>query len=174
MGKPTLKFPTMGPYDTCIPNDAAICIPERCPIFHCGEKFPTRILPSNHTEKMTIDPVKKILDKLNIWYVRMVGGLGMRKGLPDILCCKDGIAVGIECKGDKGKISEHQEHEVMRIIHSGGIALVIRDPGILNWFFRTFEDLKIAAGMAVVDYGAAIHIFDNVGHSVVISSGKKQ
>lgn len=48
------------------------------------------------------------------------------KGTPDLLCCVQGVFVAIEVKGEKGKVSELQQHRLDTIAAAGGIAFVAR------------------------------------------------
>jgi hypothetical protein len=56
-------------------------------------------------------------------------GLG-RAGVPDIIACRHGFFIAIECKAGKGTTTALQERELQRIRDAGGIALVIDETNI--------------------------------------------
>ncbi len=84
--------------------------------------------------------VKKILDKLGIyWFYPVASGYG-RAGIPDIVASLHGRFMGIECKANKGHLTELQVRELKRIEGSRGISLVVDETsmGVLylllsNW-----------------------------------------
>ena len=71
--------------------------------------------------------VRKILDKHGI-YNFMPPGMGLgRSGIPDIIGCKNGKFIAIECKAGKGKVTELQERELVAICNAGGFTFVARE-----------------------------------------------
>ena len=56
-------------------------------------------------------------------------GLG-RAGVPDIIACRHGFFIAIECKAGKGTTTALQERELQRIRDAGGVALVIDETNI--------------------------------------------
>lgn len=48
------------------------------------------------------------------------------RGIPDIVCVKDGRYVGIEVKTDKGALSEHQHEFGRSLMLAGGDYLIAR------------------------------------------------
>ena len=71
--------------------------------------------------------VKKLLDSLGIYYFSpYMAGFG-RSGIPDIVCCVEGLFLGIECKAGSNKPTALQEREAERIKKAGGITLVVNE-----------------------------------------------
>jgi hypothetical protein len=71
--------------------------------------------------------VRKILDRLGIYHFMPPGmGLG-RSGIPDIIGCKNGKFLAIECKAGKGKTTALQERELIAICNAGGFTFVVNE-----------------------------------------------
>jgi Holliday junction resolvase len=71
--------------------------------------------------------VRKILDKYGVYYFMPPGmGLG-RAGIPDIIGCKNGHFIAIECKAGKGKVTALQERELVAICNAGGFTFIARE-----------------------------------------------
>jgi hypothetical protein len=71
--------------------------------------------------------VRKILERLGIYYFMPPGmGLG-RSGIPDIIGCKNGKFIAIECKAGKGKTTALQERELIAICNAGGFTFVVNE-----------------------------------------------
>ena len=71
--------------------------------------------------------VKKILETTHTYFFMPVSnGMG-RHGIPDVIACKNGHFIGIECKAGKGTTTALQERELAHIRAAGGTALVIRE-----------------------------------------------
>lgn len=80
--------------------------------------------------------VKRVLDELGVYHFSPYqAGMG-RAGIPDILCCCDGMFLAVECKAGKGKTTALQQREIDRIKEHGGMALVINE--------HNLDDLKEA------------------------------
>jgi len=69
---------------------------------------------------------KKILNwlKANEWYAIKTITVN-RAGCPDILCCINGVFVGIEVKIGRGKLSALQVQHLKEINAGGGIGIVV-------------------------------------------------
>lgn len=73
----------------------------------------------------------KIQNKI-IKYLNGIGAYSIktistnRSGCPDIICCLNGLFIGLEVKTDKGVVSELQKHHLEEIKKSGGISGVVR------------------------------------------------
>lgn len=71
--------------------------------------------------------VRKVLDRLGIYHFMPPGmGLG-RSGIPDIIGCKNGKFIAIECKAGKGKPTALQERELIAICNAGGFTFVVNE-----------------------------------------------
>jgi hypothetical protein len=53
-----------------------------------------------------------------------------RSGVPDIICCLNGVFIAIECKAGSNKPTALQEFEMDKIKNSGGYALVVNETNI--------------------------------------------
>ena len=74
--------------------------------------------------------VVKLLKKYEVYYFfPATHGFG-RSGVPDIICCMNGIFVAIECKAGKGKTTALQDREIKRIRENKGIAFVVNEENI--------------------------------------------
>ena len=57
-------------------------------------------------EKNFENKVKRYLDDYGCWWLKYWGGAAYtKKGIPDILCCSDGMFLGIDVKAPNGKPS---------------------------------------------------------------------
>jgi hypothetical protein len=78
------------------------------------------------SEKSFQDKVEKFLTDEGVYYVKYWGGgIYTRSGVPDLICCIEGMFMGIELKADGGKVSELQHYNLNRIYDSGGMPLVL-------------------------------------------------
>lgn len=70
---------------------------------------------------------KKIIDYLHSKGAYTVKVIQANKnGVPDILCCLNGIFIGLEVKTEKGKPSALQLRNIKQIKKASGIAGVVR------------------------------------------------
>lgn len=104
-----------------------------------GEKlFENRIKKYLHS--VGIYPAGYATDKMEAamvgWYTKIWGGGYQKSGIPDILCCVNGIMIAVEIKASNGRPSELQKLNVKRINKSGGIALFLYPEG-----FEQFKNL---------------------------------
>jgi RecB family endonuclease NucS len=80
---------------------------------------------SNKTiEKHIENQIKRYLDQLGVWYMKVHGSMYQKAGVPDILVCLDGRFVGIEVKRPGGVVSSLQKFNIDDIHRSGGAAFV--------------------------------------------------
>ena len=81
-------------------------------------------------EKKVKAAVRKMLVKHGIYYFMPPGmGLG-RSGIPDIIGCKNGKFIAIECKAGNGKTTALQERELNMIADAGGFTFVAREDNL--------------------------------------------
>jgi len=86
--------------------------------------------------------VVKLLKQYEVYYFfPATHGFG-RSGVPDIVCCMNGIFVAIECKAGTGKLTALQDREIKRIRENKGIAFVINEQNIhiLEAYLRGEDD----------------------------------
>ncbi|MCJ0572363.1 VRR-NUC domain-containing protein [Enterococcus cecorum] len=78
-------------------------------------------------EKKIENQIKRYLDKLGAYYLKVHGSVFQPAGTPDILACVNGRFVAIEVKrANGGVVSELQKAKLKRIKNSGGVAIVAR------------------------------------------------
>ena len=76
-------------------------------------------------EKKVENQIKRYLDSLGAYHVKIHGSAYMPAGTPDILACVRGTFVGIEVKKPKGGVvSALQKLKIKQIRNAGGVALV--------------------------------------------------
>lgn len=76
-------------------------------------------------EKKVENKIKRYLDSLGAYYVKIHGSAYMPAGTPDILACVKGKFVGIEVKKPQGGIvTPLQKLKIQQINNAGGIAFV--------------------------------------------------
>lgn len=76
-------------------------------------------------EKKVENDIKKYLDHIGAYHVKIHGSAFMPAGTPDILACVKGVFVGIEVKKPKGgRVSELQKLKIKQIEQAGGIGIV--------------------------------------------------
>lgn len=76
------------------------------------------------TEKTIENQIKRYLDRLSVWYMKVHGSMYQKAGVPDIIACVDGVFVGIEIKRPGGKVSALQQFQIDEINRNGGYAFV--------------------------------------------------
>jgi len=81
-------------------------------------------------EKKVKQAVAKLLKEAGAYYFfPATGGYG-RSGVPDIVGCLDGNFFAIECKAGTNTTTALQERELIKILESGGRAIVINEDKI--------------------------------------------
>ena len=77
------------------------------------------------TEDKIQNKILKYLKSLdNVYVVKTV--INNKKGVPDILICKDGKFIAFEVKTDKGKTTKLQDHNLKEIVKAGGSSYIVR------------------------------------------------
>ena len=72
------------------------------------------------------------------WYVKIWGGGFQKAGIPDIICCINGLFVAVEIKATRGRPTMLQTINCNRIRDSGGQACVLYPSG----FERFQKDIE--------------------------------
>jgi len=78
--------------------------------------------------------VIRFLNEQGVWVVNIWGGGYQRAGIPDLLCCVNGLFVAVELKTESGRTSPLQDYNIEGIRKSNGHAIVLRPSG--------FDDFK--------------------------------
>lgn len=78
-------------------------------------------------EKVVEDKIKEYLESKSYWYMKVWGGSGVKKGVPDIITVINGYFVSFEVKrGDgKGRITPVQKKNAEQIKDNNGTAVFI-------------------------------------------------
>lgn len=78
-------------------------------------------------EKNVENKIKKYLDSVGAYHVKIHGSAFMPAGTPDILACINGRFVAIEVKKPiGGVVSSLQQLKIKQVINAGGVAFVAR------------------------------------------------
>lgn len=77
----------------------------------------------------------------DVWYFKVCGSATQKRGVPDIIICKNGKFVAVELKTPKGtgRESEAQKITINQINSAGGNAFVTND-------FETFKNTILNIG----------------------------
>lgn len=70
------------------------------------------------------------------WYTKIWGGGFQKSGIPDLICCVNGVMLAVEVKASNGRPSELQKLNINRINTSGGIGVFLYPEG-----FEQFKEL---------------------------------
>jgi len=78
-------------------------------------------------EKIVEDKIKDYLESKNYWYMKVWGGSGVKKGVPDIITVINGYFVSMEVKraDGKGRITPVQKKNAEQIKLNNGIPVFI-------------------------------------------------
>lgn len=78
----------------------------------------------NKLEKHIENQIKRYLDRIGVWYMKVHGSMYQKAGVPDIIACVNGKFVGIEVKRPGGIVSPLQQLNIDDINRCGGVAFV--------------------------------------------------
>lgn len=79
-------------------------------------------------------------DKPGVWHFKNHIGMGMnRAGVPDIICCINGVFLAIEVKKKSGRLTAIQEHCIEQIEKKGGGSTIVAYG--YEDFVNKFEDI---------------------------------
>jgi len=92
-------------------------------------------------EKPFETQIRKFLNIEGCYCFKVWGGGYQQAGVPDLIICVNGYFVAVEVKGDKGKPSELQLHNIEKIKKAGGVGLVLY-PKDFEEFKRLIYNLK--------------------------------
>ena len=95
------------------------------------------------------------------WYTKIWGGGFQKSGIPDLICCVNGVMLAVEVKASSGRPSELQKLNIGRINESGGIGAFLYPEG-----FEQFKELL----KGVID--CSIHIQELIALKNANSSTK--
>jgi hypothetical protein len=93
--------------------------------------------------------IKAVLSHHKVYYTMPLGaGFGVA-GVPDFLCCVDGVFLAVEAKAGKGKTTALQDREIMAINIHGGKAMVVNEDNI-NEVKETITWIKKNSGRSAL------------------------
>ena len=94
--------------------------------------------------------IKRLLDKLGIWYYMPVAGPFAVHGIPDFICCWDGWFLAIEAKapGKLGTLTYHQQKKIDEINAAKGFAVAVDSVEVLRELLTKLNDERL---LRVVD-----------------------
>jgi len=88
------------------------------------------------------DQIKKLLKARDIWYYMPVqNGMGV-VGIPDFICCWDGLFLAIEAKapGNPHTLTVNQKRRIDEILQAEGLALIVDDPAQLEEWLNAHQE----------------------------------
>lgn len=83
-------------------------------------------MTANITEKALTADIRKLLKQHGGHFIKHWGGPMAKAGVADLIGCYRGLAIAIEVKSTKGKLSQAQELFLSRWRQAGGIGIVAR------------------------------------------------
>jgi len=85
--------------------------------------------------KRQVEDLFKILGKTKpIKFIKIWGGGYFQKpGIPDYICCINGIYIEVELKGDRGKVSKTQRENLILTNKSNGLGILLYPAGLDNF-----------------------------------------
>ena len=87
--------------------------------------------------------IKAILKEERIYYAMPIGTGYGNSGVPDFLCCVNGLFLGIEAKANGGKPTELQKKNLKDIELCGGYTAVINENASdLQYLVELIKQLK--------------------------------
>lgn len=93
------------------------------------------------TEAQLQSKLIKYLNDKGYYVVKVIKAT--KAGVPDILTCISGMFVGIECKTEKGKVTELQLYNLNKIVKSGGVSIVYRGEPLEEFHTRLLNIIKV-------------------------------
>lgn len=115
-------------------------------------------------EKIVEDKIKAYLEEKHYWFMKVWGGSGVKKGVPDILTVINGYFVTLEVKrGDgKGRITPVQKKNADEIRDNHGVAVFISHIETLYVVEKYLLNNKSISGLTLTDDELALlHLHDD-------------
>lgn len=87
---------------------------------------------------------KQVINFLNeqeIYHIKIWGGGFQRAGIPDLICCVNGLFFALELKAENGKATPLQMYNLRKIKESGGLAMILY-PSQFNQFKQFIKEVK--------------------------------
>lgn len=80
--------------------------------------------PEGKIKRKIVDWIKRTWP--NSYVIRYPAGMFGRTGVPDLICCIDGLFIGIEVKTETNDPTKLQMNELIKIKSASGISVLIR------------------------------------------------
>ncbi|MEC5422367.1 VRR-NUC domain-containing protein [Virgibacillus sp. C22-A2] len=90
----------------------------------------------NQTEKAIEDQIKRYLDSIGAWHMKVHGSMYQKAGIPDLIGVVNSSFVGIEVKKIGGRVSALQTANIKLINQAGGHAFVAYSVNDVKQEFR--------------------------------------
>lgn len=86
-------------------------------------------------EKLFENKVKRFLKQFpnRIWFTKIWGGGFQKSGIPDLICCVNGVFITVELKASNGHASELQKYNTNLINEAGGVGIILYPEGFENF-----------------------------------------
>lgn len=119
-------------------------------------------------EKIVEDKIKDYLEANHYWYMKVWGGSGVKKGVPDIITVINGYFLSLEVKrGDgKGRITPVQKKNADEIKSNHGVPVFISDIHTLHVVERFLKNSKSVDGLDLSDEDLAVLHLEDTSHSI--------
>lgn len=119
-------------------------------------------------EKIVEDKIKDYLEANHYWYMKVWGGSGVKKGVPDIITVINGYFLSLEVKrGDgKGRITPVQKKNADEIKCNHGVPVFISDIHTLYVVERFLKNSKSVDGLDLSDKDLAVLHLEDTSHSI--------
>ena len=76
-------------------------------------------------EKVFEGKIRRWLESEGCYCFKLWGGGLQKAGIPDLIICVNGYFVAVEVKGDTGKPSKLQLHQIEQIKKAKGVAMIL-------------------------------------------------
>jgi len=95
-------------------------------------------------EALVKKKIRAILDAHGVYYAMPIGTGYGNSGVPDFLCCVNGMFLAIEAKAGKGKTTALQDMHIEKIRNNGGAAVIINEANVgeVPDMLKTVGDLR--------------------------------
>ena len=110
-------------------------------------------------EKLFESKVKRFLREYpeQIWFTKIWGGGYQKAGIPDLICCVNGVFVSVELKASNGVSSDLQKRNTKLINKTGGIGIILYPEGFDSFKKLILEVMECNLATAELNASKAAH-----------------